>query len=471
MLSKHRCAAVITAAGASSRMGSLKALLDWDGKPLLQHQLDLLADWGEVIVVLGHEADRIREAVTWPSQATIVVNEAWSQGRSSSLARGVGAIASDPLAVLIVGVDQPLDGGVLDALLEVGGEAGAIARPVSVDRTGHPILFGADFLPELRQVEQEAQGLKSLAQRHAAAIREVPADDRVLLDLNDLAAYAAARQADFERTLARLAEFPIHSTRRSLPLFMENLRKHYQERPDLVFGSEDLFLAGFAMENNGNVWIHVAARHPAALQKELPGVWRRLEANLRSPRGYKAEAWLSSVTLEEAFVDLGFKLTRRLIRYRLHPPRTFAPQRQVRLYEDRDFDQLYALYQAETPPADQVTEAAYQEMLGNYDRTAVLELEGAIVGYTHSQKVDDLGLLQGLLVDSSVQGRGYGNALMQDAVTHLAESGVRAIELLVLSDAMPARRLYERLGFVTVGEQTWVDRPIPAVESAPAIPL
>ena len=68
--------AVLLAAGRSSRMGSLKATLPWRGTTLIEHQIRSLLDAGvdEVIVVLGHEANRLLPIIEAIEGAKRVVN-------------------------------------------------------------------------------------------------------------------------------------------------------------------------------------------------------------------------------------------------------------------------------------------------------------------------------------------------------------------------------------------------------------
>lgn len=193
MTSYPQLAAVITAAGLSSRMGSPKALLDWGGKPLLEHQLDVLAGFGQVVVVLGHEADRIREAIAVPPNTRLVVNPDYAEGRSSSLQAGFRAIAGQPRAILVIGTDQPLDPRVLAPLIQALGPETSLAVPVRAGRRGHPVLLSGTLLSELEEVAQEPEGLRSIVRRHHAKSVEVLMDlDAPWLDLNDPAAYAEA---------------------------------------------------------------------------------------------------------------------------------------------------------------------------------------------------------------------------------------------------------------------------------------
>jgi molybdenum cofactor cytidylyltransferase len=107
-----RTAAVVLAAGASSRFGSQKLLAPLAGRPVLQHVLDTLAAAGlaDVVVVLGDAAAAIEEGIGWRSERR-VVNPRPQDGLSSSLRVGLDVIAEwdpAPVAALIVLGDQPL---------------------------------------------------------------------------------------------------------------------------------------------------------------------------------------------------------------------------------------------------------------------------------------------------------------------------------------------------------------------------
>lgn len=187
-------AAVVTAAGFSSRMGSPKALLDWGGRPLLQHQIEMLSGFGEVVVVLGHEAERIREAIAPAPNTRLVFNPAYTEGRSSSLQMGFRALEGHARGILVIGTDQPLDPRVLDPLIHALGPKTSLAVPVREGRRGHPVLLSGDLSDELRQVAAEPEGLRSIVRRHHAESVEVPFDlDAPWLDLNTPDDYSAAR--------------------------------------------------------------------------------------------------------------------------------------------------------------------------------------------------------------------------------------------------------------------------------------
>jgi CTP:molybdopterin cytidylyltransferase MocA len=104
-----RTAAIVLAAGASSRFGRPKALALLRGRPLLLHVLDAVAAVGivEVVVVLGHDGDQIERSLRWRSERR-VRNPNPEAGLSSSLRVGLENVSSASEAALILLGDQPL---------------------------------------------------------------------------------------------------------------------------------------------------------------------------------------------------------------------------------------------------------------------------------------------------------------------------------------------------------------------------
>jgi molybdenum cofactor cytidylyltransferase len=128
-----RTAAIILAAGASSRFGQPKALALLGGRPVLQHVLDAVAPIGvaEVVVVLGADADRIERSLRWRSERRLR-NPKPEDGLSSSLRVGLDSLSPMCDAALILLGDQPLvRADVMERLL-----AGfvSVARPIVVPR-------------------------------------------------------------------------------------------------------------------------------------------------------------------------------------------------------------------------------------------------------------------------------------------------------------------------------------------------
>ena len=192
-----RIAAVLLAAGESTRMHEMKALLPWvSGRPLLAYQAQTLRDAGfdPIVTVLGHLADRLRQEIASMAHVQVVENPRYQEGRSTSIVAGLRVLPSDVEAVLIISVDQPRSAESLVSLRE----AWLIARPTvavpSLDgHAGHPPLFDAALLPELLSVTEERQGLREVVSRHRDERLLVPVDDPLTLtNLNTRAEYEAA---------------------------------------------------------------------------------------------------------------------------------------------------------------------------------------------------------------------------------------------------------------------------------------
>lgn len=184
----------MTAAGASSRMGTPKALLDWGGRPLVAHQAAALAGFADVVVVVGAGGEAIRAAAPLPAPARYLDNPRWAEGRSTSVEAGARALSDAARAVLVVAVDQPLEGAVVDALLAAfDPEAHAVAQPVSGGRRGHPLLLAGSALPALRRASERPEGLRDVVRDlRARAVEVEVASDGVHRDLNTPERYAEA---------------------------------------------------------------------------------------------------------------------------------------------------------------------------------------------------------------------------------------------------------------------------------------
>jgi len=101
--------ALVLAAGEGTRFGGTKQLEILRGKPLVQYAVDAAstAGVGEIVVVLGHDALRVRDALDLPGRARIVVNERYADGQSTSLAAGLRALDPSSDAAIVLLADQP----------------------------------------------------------------------------------------------------------------------------------------------------------------------------------------------------------------------------------------------------------------------------------------------------------------------------------------------------------------------------
>lgn len=181
--------AILLAAGESSRMGRLKALLPWRSTTLLEYQLHALLEAGvsQVLVVLGHEAKLLKPVVDSVDGASWTLNPDYLQGKTTSLKAGVAALAGQQVSdVLLLNVDQPRNADTVRKILKRHlASSYRITIPTHAGKGGHPILISAELLPELAGIEEESQGLKAVVRRHEAATDRFELDDPSLLwDLN-----------------------------------------------------------------------------------------------------------------------------------------------------------------------------------------------------------------------------------------------------------------------------------------------
>ncbi|MBI4300009.1 MAG: nucleotidyltransferase family protein [Chloroflexi bacterium] len=189
---------ILLAAGESTRMGSPKPLLPWPGGNLIQYHLRELTAAGadQIVVVLGHEAERVLPYVKGEG-IRAAVNERYKEGRATSLRAGASAISNAPYTILVLSVDQPRPRAIIEAVLRAhqAGDA-LITIPTYCGRRGHPPAFDGSLLSELASVTDETLGLRAVMQRHAPDIREVAVGSPfVLLDINTPQDYERARLA------------------------------------------------------------------------------------------------------------------------------------------------------------------------------------------------------------------------------------------------------------------------------------
>lgn len=160
-----RVAAVILAAGTSARLGQPKQLLPLEGRPLLQHVVDTAHRGGvdEIVLVLGHAAEEIREALSLPPNARTLVNAHFAEGQSTSLRAGIGALDPGVEAALVLLGDQP---GVSPAAVRAviaASRAGSapIVRARYSGHPGHPVLFAREIWREVCEstADRGARGL------------------------------------------------------------------------------------------------------------------------------------------------------------------------------------------------------------------------------------------------------------------------------------------------------------------------
>jgi molybdenum cofactor cytidylyltransferase len=181
-------AAVILSGGASSRMGSPKALVPHHGRPFLEHLLSVTAlpAIGVRRVVLGHDAEAITKGLALAPDE-IVINHEWEKGQLSSIHSALRSLPAGTDGMLLCPVDHPLVSATLvGALIEAFNNSRApVVVPCYRGHRGHPVIFSAAVYEELLSAPLD-QGARAVVWAHAGEVREVPTvEEGCVLNLND----------------------------------------------------------------------------------------------------------------------------------------------------------------------------------------------------------------------------------------------------------------------------------------------
>jgi len=192
-----RIAAVVLAAGMSSRMGSNKLMAELNGKPLVRHAVEaaLASAARPVIVVTGNEETKTRAALA-NLDVTFVGNPHFAEGLSTSLKAGIAAVPAGCDGAIVLLGDMP---GVSTALIDRliasfdPREDRAICVATRNGKHGNPVLWARRFFEEIASIEGDV-GAKALVGAYGELVREVEAtDDAPLIDIDTPEALAAYR--------------------------------------------------------------------------------------------------------------------------------------------------------------------------------------------------------------------------------------------------------------------------------------
>ena len=205
----HSTAAIILAAGSSSRMGGgrHKLLLPLHDRPVLAHVIDaiLASQARPLVIVLGHQAEEVRTTIFTgkiPQEIIVVENPDFLQGMSTSMHLGVQVLISNDYtknvdSALIVLGDQPLiTPRVIDGLITTYRTTGkGMVAPLYDGKRGSPVLFDRRYFPELLEITGDEGGRK-VVERHREDVEVVEMSDTVAnFDVDTWEAYQQVLQA------------------------------------------------------------------------------------------------------------------------------------------------------------------------------------------------------------------------------------------------------------------------------------
>ena len=194
-----RVAGVVLAAGMSTRLGANKLLLWLDSEPLVRRAARLALDAGlsPVIVVLGHEAERVLPALEGLAIET-VLNPAHRSGMGSSLRQGVARVPHDCVAAVMLLADMPFVTAAMIEALVARFRAGT--EPLVLSLYGEvqapPTLYGRALFRELTAVGPPSTGGRHVALEHRDEAAELrwPASALADVDRPEDAARLGIRQ-------------------------------------------------------------------------------------------------------------------------------------------------------------------------------------------------------------------------------------------------------------------------------------
>ncbi len=196
---KSTIAAIVLAAGLSTRMGRPKALLPFGGQTIIEHLLAVLerCPVDEILVVTGHERDAVERLLN-KLQVRAVFNPHYATGEMlSSIQVGLNSMSPHANAALIVLGDQPLlEHSVIEQIVAVyHAGRGKIVIPSYQRRRGHPVLIDRAHWEGILSLGEQQSLRDYLRGLDATAIYHLDVDTpNVLSDMDT--------PADYERVLA-----------------------------------------------------------------------------------------------------------------------------------------------------------------------------------------------------------------------------------------------------------------------------
>ncbi len=199
----QRVAAVVLAAGRSTRMGAINKLIaEIGGKPLVRIAAEqaLASRASPVIVVTGHEREKV-EAALDGLPVRFVYNPDYAEGLGTSLKAGIAAVPAEADGAVVCLGDMPqVDSALIDKLIAAfDPERSALVVVPSINgRRGNPVLWSRRFFPDLMTVQGDI-GARHLIGAYAEAVVEVPVAGEAALTDVDTPESLSAVKAEIER--------------------------------------------------------------------------------------------------------------------------------------------------------------------------------------------------------------------------------------------------------------------------------
>ena len=171
-------------------------MMFWFGKPLISYQIDSLLTGGcDSVVVVTGASDSLLQPILDETESVIAVhNPQYQSGKASSVRVGASAIAHDCDAIVLLAVDQPRPAWVIRRVLDAHYDSDAIiTAPRYYGHGGHPLVFSAELIEDLKSVTETRQGVREIMSARADVVNEVQFESSVVrIDVNTPQGYLDA---------------------------------------------------------------------------------------------------------------------------------------------------------------------------------------------------------------------------------------------------------------------------------------
>jgi len=194
---KENIAGIVLAAGAASRYGQPKQLLDYHGTPFVRVIAEnaMKAGLSPVIVICGAHAEAVRKALNG-LQVEIVHNPEWETGQGSSVKTGVSRLQANTGGAIFLLADQPqVSVELLLALVERHSQnLPAILAPYVFDQRATPLLFDRVTFADLLTLTGDSGGRTLFSKFSPRYLNWY--DRHLLLDVDTPADYARLLESE-----------------------------------------------------------------------------------------------------------------------------------------------------------------------------------------------------------------------------------------------------------------------------------
>ncbi len=173
---------VILSGGKSSRMGSDKALVEYNGKILIEHIIEKLEVFSsKIYIVLGHHFDLIKNSIKQNEKIKFIFNENYELGMFSSIKKAIENTECD-IPFFLQMVDQPfVSNEVYKSIINSYDNNYLLTQPVKNGKKGHPLLFNPKIIEIIKKASFE-DNLKNVLSNYLKEINYIEIDDESIFD-------------------------------------------------------------------------------------------------------------------------------------------------------------------------------------------------------------------------------------------------------------------------------------------------